>query len=72
MVILLRIDRTILDASGVICDNIAQFGSTERGLLSQNILVHIRNVGEYITTPEVSVPLPGRQGWLRATHAQIL
>lgn len=48
MVILLRIDRTILDASGVICDNIAQFGSTERGLLSQNILGHIRNFVEYI------------------------
>lgn len=48
MVILLRIDRAILDASGVICDNIAQFGSTERGLLSQNILGHIRNFVEYI------------------------
>ena len=45
---MLRIDRTILDASGVICDNIAQFGSTERGLLSQNILGHIRNFVEYI------------------------
>lgn len=45
---MLRIDRAILDASGVICDNIAQFGSTERGLLSQNILGHIRNFVEYI------------------------
>ena len=37
MVILLRIDKAILDTSGVICDNIARFGATERGLLSQRI-----------------------------------
>lgn len=48
MVILLRIDKAILDTSGVICDNIARFGATERGLLSQNILGHIRNFVEYV------------------------
>ena len=48
MVILLRIDKAILDTSEVICDNIARFGSTERGLLSQNILGHIRNFVEYV------------------------
>lgn len=48
MIILLRIDKAILDTSGVICDNIARFGATERGLLSQNILGHIRNFVEYV------------------------
>ena len=32
----------------MICDNIARFGATERGLLSQNILGHIRNFVEYV------------------------
>ena len=45
---MLRIDKAILDANGVICDNIACFGATERGLLSQNILGHIRNFVEYV------------------------
>ena len=45
---MLRIDKAILDTSEVICDNIARFGSTERGLLSQNILGHIRNFVEYV------------------------
>ena len=45
---MLRIDKAILDTSGVICDNIARFGATERGLLSQNILGHIRNFVEYV------------------------
>lgn len=48
MVILLRIDKAILDTSQVVCDNIARFGATERGLLSQNILGHIRNFVEYV------------------------
>ena len=48
MIILPRIDKAILDTSGVICDNIARFGATERGLLSQNILGHIRNFVEYV------------------------
>lgn len=48
MVILLRIDEAILNSSGVICDNIARFDATERGLLSQNILGHIRNFVEYV------------------------
>ena len=43
-----RIDKAISDASGVICDNIARFDSTERGLLSQNILGHIRNFVECV------------------------
>ncbi len=45
---MLRIDKAILDTNDVICDNIEQFGSIERGLLSQNILGHIRNFVEYI------------------------
>lgn len=45
---LLRIDKAILDSSRVICDNITQLGSTERGLLSQNILGQIRNFVEYV------------------------
>lgn len=45
---MLRIDKAILDTNAVICDNIARFDSTERGLLSQNILGHIRNFVEYV------------------------
>lgn len=48
MIILLRIDKAILDTNDVICSNIARFGSTERGLLSQNILAQLRNFVEYI------------------------
>ena len=45
---MLKIDKAILTASSAICDNIARFGATERGLLSQNILGHIRNFVEYV------------------------
>ena len=45
---MLKIDKTILDVSEVICNNISKFDSTERGLLSQNILGHIRNFVEYV------------------------
>lgn len=45
---MLRIDKAILDTNNVICDNIAQLSTTDRGLLSQNILGHIRNFVEYI------------------------
>lgn len=45
---MLRIDKAILDANGVICDNIAQLSAGDRGLLSQNILGQIRNFVEYI------------------------
>lgn len=45
---MLGIDKAILNANGVICDNIAQFSAGDRGLLSQNILGHIRNFVEYI------------------------
>lgn len=45
---MLRIDKAILDANGAICDNIAQLGTGDRGLLSQNILGQIRNFVEYI------------------------
>lgn len=45
---MLMIDKSILDASEVICSNIAHFDATERGLLSQNILGHIRNFVEYV------------------------
>lgn len=45
---MLRIDKAILDASRVICDNIERLDDTERGLLSQNILGHIRNFVENV------------------------
>ena len=45
---MLRIDKAILDENGVICDNIAQLGAGDRGLLSQNILAQILNFVEYI------------------------
>lgn len=45
---MLIIDKAILDTNGVICDNISQLSSVDRGLLSQNILGQIRNFVEYI------------------------
>ena len=45
---MLRIDKAILDANSVICDNITRLSVADRGLLSQNILGHIRNFVEYI------------------------
>lgn len=45
---MLRIDKAIFDTNGVICENISQLSSTDRGLLSQNILGQIRNFVEYI------------------------
>lgn len=45
---MLGIDKAILNANGVICENIAQFSAGDRGLLSQNILGHIRNFVEYV------------------------
>lgn len=45
---MLRIDKAILDANSVICDNISRFDSSDRGLLSQNILGHVRNFVEYV------------------------
>lgn len=45
---MLRIDKAIIDTSEVICNNIECFSADERGLLSQNILGHIRNFVEYV------------------------
>lgn len=45
---MLGIDKAILDTNEVICDNISKFDTSERGLLSQNILGHVRNFVEYI------------------------
>ena len=45
---MLRIDKAILDADNVICDNISKFDFSERGLLSQNILGYVRNFVEYV------------------------
>jgi len=44
-----KIDNDILDIDRVICRNISRFDSTERGLLSQNILSQLRNFVEYIS-----------------------
>ena len=51
---MLRIDKAILDTNGVICDNISRLSSSDRGLLSQNILGHIRNFVEYIAVKAYS------------------
>lgn len=45
---MLRIDKAILDADAVICDNISKFDFSERSLLSQNFLGHVRNFVEYV------------------------
>ena len=45
---MLRIDKAIFDTNSVICDNIARLGADDRGLLSQNILGHMRNFVEYV------------------------
>lgn len=44
----LRIDSAILETSNVICKNISKFDTSDRGLLSQNILAQLRNFVEYI------------------------
>lgn len=46
---MLRIDKAIYDADAVICKNTDRFDSSERGLLSQNILSQLRNLVEYIS-----------------------
>lgn len=51
---MLRIDKAILDTNKVICDNISRFDTSERGLLSQNILGHVRNFVEYIAIKAVT------------------
>lgn len=45
---MLRIDKAIRDVDGVICENIAHFSLSDRGLLSQNILGQTRHFVEYI------------------------
>ena len=44
----MRVDNAILDTNKVICKNINIFDSSDRGLLSQNILAQLRNFVEYI------------------------
>lgn len=45
---MLMIDKAICDTNEVICNNITKFDANDRGLLSQNILGHLRNFLEYI------------------------
>ena len=45
---MLKIDNAIYDTNKVICRNISVFDTSERGLLSQNILAQLRNFIEYI------------------------
>lgn len=45
---MLKVDAAILDTNRVICRNISVFDTSERGLLSQNILAQLRNFVEYI------------------------
>lgn len=51
-----KIDQAIKDTNAVICKNIARFDSTERGLLSQNILGQLRNFVEYIISKIIHHP----------------
>lgn len=52
----LKIDMAIRDTNAVICKNIDRFDSSERGLLSQNILSQLRNFVEYIVSKIVYDP----------------
>lgn len=45
---LLNIDQAITNVDRIICKNIAKFEVSERGLLSADILAHLRNFVEYI------------------------
>ena len=45
---MLMVDEAIFDTNRVICRNISIFDTSERGLLSQNILSQLRNFVEYI------------------------
>lgn len=51
---MLRVDKAIFDVDEVICENIKQFGPSNRGLLSQNILSQARNLVEYVAIKEYS------------------
>lgn len=51
---MLKVDKAIRDVDGVICENIAHFSFSDRGLLSQNVLAQIRNFVEYIAIKEYS------------------
>ena len=51
-----KIDQAIKDTNAVICKNIARFDSSERGLLSQNILGQLRNFVEYIISKIIHHP----------------
>lgn len=53
---MLKIDMAIRDTNAVICKNIDRFDSSERGLLSQNILSQLRNFVEYIVSKIVYYP----------------
>ena len=44
-----KIDDKILDIDNAICKNINQFGNSDRGFLSQNILSQLRNFVEHIS-----------------------
>ena len=44
-----KIDQAILEIDNVICKNISKFDSSERGLLSQNILSQLRNLVEHVS-----------------------
>lgn len=44
-----KIDRKILIINNAICTNIATYGNSERGLLSQNILAQLRHLVEHIS-----------------------
>ncbi len=51
---MLKVDKAIYDTNKVICENITKFDSSERGLLSQNILGQIRNFVEYVAIKATS------------------
>lgn len=50
---LLNIDQAITNVDRIICKNIAKFEVSERGLLSADILAHLRNFVEYIAEKNI-------------------
>lgn len=53
-----ELDNRIINISNIICDNIDSFDISKRGLLSQNILQHLRNFVEAISVKYYSINFP--------------
>lgn len=53
-----KIDRRIYQADKVICNNIDKFDASERGMLSQNILAHLRTFVEMVALKAYTAKKP--------------